>query len=144
MSSPDLVEYENGFSEAVESAQSKWHTQRSICPVNQPEMSYFLEVLDEIYWLQNSLGVRISCSTQVTHWWEIYFFHSCFILSLHRTVCEGHRYCLSCPRFMFLNFSFYYSAVAGLFKESNLASPLKDAWLSGQQEVCVMTLLSLC
>lgn len=42
--------------------------------------------------LQNTQVYEFPVS--VTWWWEMYFLHYCFTLSLHRAVCEDHRHCL--------------------------------------------------
>ena len=100
-----------------------------------------------VWWAKlssNSLTVRISCSNLK---WHIDV-KSTFSILASLWAFTGHSVkvtdiAYSCPGFMFLNFSFYYPAIAGLFYESILTSLLKDARLSGQQKVCVPSRLSL-
>ena len=88
----------------------------------QAQSLYILEVCEEIKCLQNSPRARISCSNLKWHNDEKSTFSTIASLSALTgpAGCEDHRYCLVTRGIWF---------------------PLDDAWLSGQQKVCVTTVL---
>lgn len=119
------------------------HFQSQPCTFNRPEYPIFWRCVMRLNWFHNSPCVEFPVQTLVTRWWEIYFFHSWLTLSLHRAVCEDCRHCLFLSWIYAFKFHLLFPSYSRPFCETNLASPLKDVWLSGDRRYVLLLSNSL-